>query len=190
MSAGEYAVTLSLIFLIAGVVALPKCLKALYLFVKHGPIESSVREVGEAVVRTLFYTGYIKTPVARLSIRSERDKIGVVRCSLGGATTYEKSLFLDSLEEILGPIVNPRYILVRKSLFWKMTRKDYHVVPDIIGKKKESAEYFSKMWSKYVGPSKLIYTRTAGGRRMLLRARGRAMSSAFQKRSERVKTWK
>ena len=67
---------------------------------------------------------------------------------------------------------------------------DYHAVPKIIGQKKEFALNFEKMWQKYVGVGKLVYTRTESGREILLKARMESLSASFQNKSERVSVWK
>ncbi len=171
-------------------VALPKCLKALYLFLRHAPVSSSMKQIGKAIIKSLAFAEMLETPVSKLKVVTTSHEKGIVSCSLKGGTTYEKSLFLNSMQEILGPIENPRYIMVRKTPLGRLIRKDYHVVPQILGKNKDIAEYFRKMWAKYVGSTALIYTRSAEGRKMLLKARGNAMSTSFQKRVDRIRSWK
>jgi hypothetical protein len=175
---------------ISALVALPKCLKALYLFLKHAPVRSSMKQIGKILVKSLTHANLIQTPISRLKVITASHQYGFVSCSLKGGTTYEKSLFLDSMQEILGPIGNPRYVMVRKTPLLRWIRKDYHVVPQILAKNKELAGYFAKMWSRYVGPTELVYTRNVEGRKILLKARGHAMSTSFQRRAERVRTWK
>ncbi len=94
-----------------------------------------------------------------------------------------------SLQEVLGPIENPRYVLVRKSWLGWLRRKDYHAVPATLGKNKDLAEYFRKMWARHVGPTDLVYTRTPEGRRFLLKARAHSMAQSFQRRAERLRCW-
>jgi len=175
---------------ISALVALPKCLKALYLFIKHAPVRSSMKQIGKILVKSLAHAGLIQTPFSRLKVVTASHQYGFVSCSLKGATTYEKSLFLDSMQEILGPMGNPRYIMIRKTPLLRWIRKDYHVVPQVLARNKELAEYFAKMWAKYVGSTELVYTRNVEGRKTLLKARGHAMSSSFQRRAERIRTWK
>ena len=43
-----------------------------------------------------------------------------------------KTLFLNSLQQVLDPIENPRYLLHRESRGWFATRRDYHAVPEEI----------------------------------------------------------
>jgi superfamily II DNA or RNA helicase len=186
----RYFVMLAIGFIIAIIIASPKCLKAFYLFIRHGPVSSSMEQIGKALIRAFCYTKLIKTPVSKLMVKSETDKDGFVHCSLVGGTSYERCLFLDALQEILGPIDNPRYILVRRAFLGRFLRTDYHVVPQELARKREYAEYYTVMWSKYVGPTKLIYTRTIEGRQMLLKARAYSLSTSFQKKAERAKAWK
>jgi superfamily II DNA or RNA helicase len=174
----------------AAIITLPMCLKALWLFIRNAPLESNVRQIGEALLKTLIYIKAIKTRESDLKVYAIEVGQGVFSCSLEGGTTYEKSVYLDAFEEIVGPIENPRYILVRKTPLGRLLRKDYHTVPTIIATKKEYAEYFAKMWSWRVGAMKLIYTRTEEGRRVLLKARTHSLASAFQKRAERRTCWK
>jgi superfamily II DNA or RNA helicase len=170
-------------------ISLPGMFKALYLFLKHGPISSSIKQVGNAVLKTLCKIDVIKTDVNKLRVVAVKGK-GFVRCGLEGGTSYEKAIFLESLEELLDQIENPRYLIVRKTLFGKLNRRDYHPVPKAIAVKKEWAEYFSKMWNKYVGNNHLIYTRNMVGRKALLNARQRSLAARLKKRSKRVSSWR
>jgi hypothetical protein len=58
-----------------------------------------------------------------------------------------------------------------------------------LGRNKDLAEYFRKMWSRHIGPTELVYTRTPEGRCFLLKARTHSMSRSFQSRAERLKSW-
>jgi superfamily II DNA or RNA helicase len=173
----------------AALTALPKCLKALWLFLRHGSIASSMKQVGKAVLKAMVQGEQIETSISQLKVVTRPLDYGFVSCSLKGGTARERSIFLDALQEVLGPIENPRYVLVRKSLLGWFLRKDYHAVPAALGKNKDLAEYFRRMWARYVGPTDLVYTRTPEGRRFLLEARTHSMSCRFQSRAERLKSW-
>jgi hypothetical protein len=173
----------------AALAALPKCLKALWLLLWHGSIASSMKQVGKAVLKAMVQGEQIETGISQLKVVTRPLDYGFVSCSLKGGTTRERSIFLDALQEVLGPIENPRYVLVRKSLLGWLVRKDYHTVPAVLGKNKDLAEYFRKMWARHVGATNLVYTRTPEGRRFLLKARTHSMSRSFQSRAERLKSW-
>lgn len=183
----SFLVILSFIAVVFALAGLPFFIKSLYLFVRHYSAESSFKMVGRAVLKSMAQMGVIETPIKKMRIRAAEDESGAVACSLEGATTYEKSLFLDAMQEILGEIDNPRYIFTRKSL---LGRRDFHSVPQMAAKRKETAEMFVRMWGRYVGSAELVYTRSEQGRLALLKARGAAMSEKDVKKCERVETWK
>ena len=76
-------------------------------------------------------------------------------------------------------IDNPRYIIVRKSRFFKALRSDYHAVPTLLGVNKTLAGTFEKNWRKRVGRCQLVYTRTLEGRKFLLKARVKSLAAQF-----------
>jgi superfamily II DNA or RNA helicase len=174
---------------IAALAALPKCLKALWLFLKHGSVASSMKQIGKAILKSLIHAELIETSHWHLKVVARRHNYGSVGCYLKGGTARERSIFLEALQEVLGPIKNPRYVIVRKTPLGWLMRKDYHAVPLMLGKNKDTAEHLRKMWNWYVGPTGLVYTRTPEGRSFLLRARTHAMSQSFQRRAERLRSW-
>ena len=182
-------IAILIICALAVMVALPRCLKALWLFLRHAPVASSIRQIGKALLRALVEADVIETRPAHIKVVTRRQSNGAVRCTLQGASTRERTVFLEALDEVLGPIKNPRYLLTRKTPLLRWLRRDYHVVPKVLGRRKGLAESFQRLWSKYVGPTELIYTRNEEGRRLLLQARGHSLSSAFVKRSRRLRAW-
>jgi hypothetical protein len=137
----------------------------------------------------MIQAGSIETDFARLRVVARRLDLGLVGCSLQGGSTRERSVFLEALQELFGPVQDPRYILIRRSSRGWFARKDYHSVPRALGKNKETAEHLQKMWSLRVGPADLAYTRTPEGLRFLLNARARSMAAGFERRAERFKSW-
>jgi hypothetical protein len=186
----QFWTAVAFVFLFAAIFFLPPCLKAVWLFIRHGTVESSLRQVGLAVARTLASIGAIRTPFSVLRVYSFPGDMGTAFCFLSRCTAEEASLFVRALREVLGVVENPRYLLVRQSRLVWWERQDFHPVPEVIGRKKEHATHFEKMWNRYVGRASLIFTRTIEGRRTLLVARTASLASAFQKKSERLSTWK
>lgn len=189
MTLRGFLILLGVASALAALAALPKCLKALWLLLWHGSVASSMKQIGKTVLRAMVQAELMETNVSQLRVIAQRLDYGFVGCSLKGGTTRDRSVFLEALQEVLGPIENPRYVLVRKSILGWFTRKDYHTVPKILGKNKEAAEFLRRIWSIRVGTADLIYTRTPEGRRLLLKARARSMAQSFQRRAERLKVW-
>lgn len=173
---------------IGAVAALPGALRALILLLKHGTLEGRIRQVGESLLDALCNAAVVTTDRTKLSITTERHD-GQVACTLYGGTVFERRQFIECLDELLGPVTNQRYIVLRKRPFGIGVQLDYHPVPDIIGRKKEWAEYFCRVWTKRVCPVSLIFTRTAEGRLTLLRARTGSLYSKFQDDTEIVSRW-
>jgi len=168
--------------------SLPRFLKAFWLGMRHHSLESSLQCVGLTLVEALKACGSVEP--GAWDVRAERDIDGGVRCWLEGASRRDGMLFASALGELLDPIENPRYILCRSdwSSLWR--KRDFQAVPEVLGRRKESAEAFAALWRRHVGPVSLVYTRTSEGRRILLMARHRALSTAFQPRAERLDAWR
>lgn len=168
---------------------LPTTIRTVKTMLRHLPIDGSLKQIGMALTEALCQSGHISTPFRRLSVSTVELKSGNVFLALQGSTFYESSLFADCLHEILAPIDNPRYLVIRAGSFWGMARDDYHAVPLRLAVTKEQANIFYRCWSKYVGPGDLIYCRSDSGRDSLLKARMQAFSSVFKPGSKRQDRW-
>jgi superfamily II DNA or RNA helicase len=175
---------------IAAIVSLPWALVGLWRLIRHGTPERSIWTIGRTIVQALQYTGLLNNQISQFRVYADHNSgDGSVYCWLGGGTGVEQTTFLRAMRELLGPIDNPRYLLAR-TRFWRLFREDYFAVPESLGRKKEFAEEFARLWRRSVGPVELVYTRTPEGRRTLLRARTHSLSSTFQHRTERVSSWR
>ena len=100
-----------------------KAYKSVRLYIGYRDITKDIRQISEALLHALHNSGHIKTDLSSLKIVAEANEKGAVYCHLEGESTYEKSVFINSLIEIIGPINNPRYVIIRKS---KMFFLPYH----------------------------------------------------------------
>ena len=161
------------------------------LYFKYRDISDDLNQIGEATLSSLVKIGLIKTDISKLFVRTSLDEYGTVFCHLDGGTTYEKSTFIQVLKEILSPPKNPRYVIIRKSLFLNIfSQSDFHPVPEVLGRNKDSAEYFEKQWSRNVGRCELVYTRSLRGRQILLKARVNSLASEFEDKTDAISIWK
>ncbi|NMO94375.1 DEAD/DEAH box helicase family protein [Paenibacillus lemnae] len=163
--------------------------KGIRLYMKHQSLESSMAEAGQVVYETL-YGMKLLTPKPHKHRLQASMEAGMVVCRMEGGSTQEQLLFLDSLQQLVAPINNPRYLIYRESRAGLLTRRDYYAVPEAIDRRKEDAERFYALWIQRIGPAELIYTRTTEGRKMLLTARLKAMSASFVPKSERISAWR
>ncbi|WP_233603949.1 DEAD/DEAH box helicase family protein [Pedobacter sp. KBW01] len=165
--------------------------KTLRLYLKYRDISKDIQQIGEALLAGLLKTGIIQTDISKIYVQSTVDEHGAIFCHLEGASTFEKSTFINALQEIIAPIDNPRYVIIRKNIFMLFAKqKDYHAVPELIARNKNLAEYFKQQWEKHVGSCDLIFTRTLEGRKMLLKSRIKSLSAQFQNKVEHVNKWR
>lgn len=174
----------------AALAAFPKLAKAGLLLLRNGSLEGSLEQAGKAVLIGLHAAGCLSD--------SERDcayfEIGVGLDGrrdiiVHGTSRAAERMIIDALDELLGPVRNPRYLLVRASWLGPRRRTDYHAVPAAIARRKESAERFHKAWRAHVGESRLVFTRTAEARLLLLRARARSFAAGFRRDVDLRSAW-
>ena len=142
--------------------------------------EGSVRRLAEALLQTLRLTGQIESP--DVTVRTEKRGDGV-ECGIENATVREKTLFAEAMGELLSPIGNPRYLLIRSLSVFGFTRRlsaQSYACPALLGVKKETAELFRKELEKSGDRFELVYTRSAEGRKLLLSCRLAANESREQ----------
>ena len=165
--------------------------KTLRLYFKYRDIAKDIQQIGDALLNALYRARAIHSDLSTLKVEALVDKGGAVYCHLEGGTTFEKSTFIHALREIVIPIDNPRYVIIRKSRSLLFVRqKDYHSVPEILGRNKKLAEYFAKQWERLVGSCELIFTRTIDGRKLLLKSRMKSLSAQLDDKVEHVNKWR
>ena len=165
--------------------------KTLKLYFKYRDISKDIQQIGDALLNALIKANTIKTDNSKLKVETSVDNWGAIYCHLEGGTTFDKSTFINALQEIIAPIDNPRYVIIRKNRFMLFVKqKDYHSVPEILGRNKNLAEYFKNQWERLVGSCDLIFTRTLDGRKILLKSRVKSLAAQFDDKVEHVNKWR
>ncbi len=146
--------------------------------------ESIVQAIAYAISNSLIHTGHI-SQTCRAS-GGDRGG-GWLRMHLENSTEEESKIFTKALEEVLGPLEKPRYVISRYSRFltdtWltkllpevlakylrpvKAKLVMYHSVPKILAGKKEDAEIFLRYWQEFVSPAELFYAHSHDGKQRL-----------------------
>lgn len=168
-----------------------KLVKSAKLYIKYRDITKDIEGVANALLKSLVETKNIKTPLEQLKVVTTVNDFGEVFCHLEGTTTYGKSIFTQSLEEVVSPVENPRYLVIRKSRFLKLFgQRDYHAVPDLLARKATLAAIFKKHWLTEVGPCEVFFARSEEGRAQLLKARFNNLAAEFEPQAEVISRWK
>lgn len=159
------------------------------LYIRYRDISKDLKNISEVVLQSLI-KAQVLTLNEKLEVATENDSNGAVYIYLKNGSAYEQSIFLQNIKELIDPIQNPRYIIVRKNkkmLF--LHQKDFHAIPEIIGRNKELASFFYESWKTKVGSCDLVYTRTIEGRKKLLQARIKSLSSQLNSTTESMSKW-
>ncbi|WP_428075991.1 DEAD/DEAH box helicase family protein [Candidatus Avelusimicrobium luingense] len=157
-------------------------IKPTWYYLRCSSPEKIIRQIAIVTVETLAAMKQIKANLQRINIRCETCPLDKsIFVSVGNVSPEENNLIMKSIREILDPIQNPRYLLVRKEFFGIWPTQDFFAVPSVISQKKEHAQIFYQLWKKYISECDLIFTRTPEGRKQLLYARSHAFSSLFRK---------
>ncbi len=129
----------------------------------------SIKTLGIAVYRTLAECGCI-APSAKVETNEDKH-FRYVGISLRNASIHDQNIFNTAMAEMLSPIENPKYILVKKQLFPKYNYKYSFACPSVIGKRKEYAELLAEKLKYSTGKFVLVYTRNENGRAFILKCR-------------------
>ncbi|PZX13057.1 type III restriction/modification enzyme restriction subunit [Breznakibacter xylanolyticus] len=164
---------------------------SLKYYLKYRDIAADIGRIAQALLHTLAEAGLLQTPVAELKAETGTDLYGSLTCHLKGGTSYDESLFINAIGEIVSPINNPRYVIIRKHQFMGIkTQIDFHAVPEVLGKNKRTADIFLKHWKKQVGATEMVFTKYYQGRKQLIHARMHAFANQFENASIRKNIWR
>ena len=167
-----------------------KSYKIIKNYLKFGFLFKILPKIGEALKESLVEMNFITTKSEAIFIKTDILPKGDVVVSINGTNDFESALFINSLEEILEPIKNPRYLILHTNWFKnELNIQNFYVVPQLFGDKKKNCLVFEKHWNQQVGKSKFIYTRHLEGRKMLLKARLLHVSNAFKKNTKKGVIW-
>jgi hypothetical protein len=86
------------LFIMCMIIMAPTTFKAIYLFIKHGPVKNSLRQIGITILKTLCHIGEVSTEYTKMRIVIEEGEYGVVFCRMEGGSNREKSVFLQAMQ--------------------------------------------------------------------------------------------
>jgi hypothetical protein len=150
--------------------------------------------IGKAVLLALCEADLLGRPgVLHVGQRSG----GYVRLFLEEAREEEAALFTAAVQEALGPLDRPRYVIPRSVHVARDTwlskflpsvvgryfqRRDLrqvmlHAVPAVLAKNKDLVAIFEKYWNRYVSPGEALYAHHGRGKELMAQARRQGWTS-------------
>jgi superfamily II DNA or RNA helicase len=149
---------------------------------------ASLRQLAAAVADALHAAGGTSVGAAAVSVHAGRD--GWLRCELE-APVEQSRLFVSSLDELLAPLADPRWLVSRLVLPVPAGTADrrrlalartlgrrveaavaWHAVPSWLSRSKARVSAFDDAWHAHVGPSRLVSGRDPEGQALLELLRG------------------
>ncbi len=177
------------LFGIAGVVVYGRKLyRSVKQYLRCKDISRQLNSLAGIVLYSLIHEKIIHTSVEKLKIVSSSDKNKNAFCYLTGGSQYENAQFVQTLQELVSQIDNPRYLLKCKRSLLFLKKDMYYPIPGIFAKNRKSADFFQKLWDKMLGKSELIFTRTIEGRDILLKLRFQSLLNR-NGRIEHIHKW-
>lgn len=153
------------------------------------PADAILFDLGKTLLASLRDVGAVSRNLSDEYVRVLETDLGGIQIFLDYASPEDSDVFARAYQEMLGPLRDARYLIERDSTslrglvyrpVWALVRwfmkqgtdiRAYHRVPDVLASRKQRAETLARYWETYVGGGRLIFTRTAEGRRLLLKAR-------------------
>lgn len=162
------------------------------------PTDAILYDLGKTLLASLRDIGAVSRNLSDEYVRVMETDVGGIQIFLDYASPEDSDTFARAYQEVLGPLRDARYLIERNSTslrgliyrpLWALVRaftrqgtdiRAYHRVPDILASRKQRAETLASYWQKYIGGGRLIYTRSAEGRRLLLQARAQETKQISQ----------
>ena len=161
------------VFMVAAMVALSVALwSPLKKLILHANPARSMKTLGIAVYKTLRDCDLI-SPSAKVEAVQDKN-LYVVRLYLRNASVHDQNRFNTAMAELLSPIENPRYLLIKKTRAGRYVYEQSYACPTILGKKKEYVETLAEHLKRDTGDFEVVYTHREEGRRLILTCRKRA----------------
>lgn len=164
---------------------------------------ATLAEIAHVLADALHLTGGVTLGASGVRVLAGDD--GWLRCELRGVPQQESELFAASLDELLAPLTEPRYLLSRlvvqvpvaRAARWRMAARravglqvdaavTWHAVPTWLARNRERAQALHQLWTARIGPSELLRAGTPEGAAVLELLRG---ADPFAVTSQMRTTW-
>ncbi len=145
-----------------------------------------VVQIARAVADGLREAGVLS--VGAEAVQVDIDHEGRYRCRVLGVSEESSMVFANALDEVVSPIVDPRYVLSRyvvapgpvsgerarraaKGLL-EPDGEVWHAVPTVVGRRNELVTAYAAAWTRWIGGGAPVFTRSPVGAGILAAQRG------------------
>ncbi len=145
--------------------------KLLLLIIRWRSPCSAMKRLSACVLKTMQQLNLVSKS-ARLNVANAIEGT-IVIIELKDGSLHDQNIFHTAIAELFSPIQNPRYLLIPKGIFGY--RYDRALAcPEALGKNEEYATALAINLKSMAGKLEPIFTRTANGRKLILKCRNRS----------------
>lgn len=120
-----------------------------------------VESIAKSILSAFQQNGTIRSENARVEVSGASNGLAI-DCTLRGGTLREKQLFAEAMRELLSPMSNPRYVVLKRVL--RMPQYSFSMAcPSLLGNNKQNAELFQKELRRQLGDVSVVYVRNEAG---------------------------
>ena len=138
----------------------------------------TLENLAAAVADGLAAAGLVGEGISAASVRVVVQPDGYYRCCLAGASLADSILFAGSLDELLSPLEQPRYLIPRYiaraptttrgalALLIRQSMRPgrgsavvYHAIPTALAATRQRANLFAEAWNRHVSPGEPLFER-------------------------------
>ena len=185
-AAGEGSTIITVALLACMVVMLPLLIRALLRAARVMSPKTMSGRLANALLLSLKQTGHVKSPGAKVHTVSSSLGDQLV-FSLRQASVHEKNIFAQAVSEMLSPIDNPKYLLIKRGVRGKLYWHSY-ACPAVLSAKKADAEMLQDNFSHFVGRFDLVFTYNAEGREALWKSSCRSYVNINEEITKKLTT--
>ena len=146
--------------------------KLIEFICKHISPSKSFISISKAILNSLKQLGIVHDG-AILSVKEDQYKINT-NISIKNATIYEQNIFNEAVKELLSPIDNPKYLILKKNTFGIYDYTYSFACPSVFAKNNKNVSIFKEHLKNSIGNMDIKYVYSEEGRKLLVTARKKA----------------
>lgn len=161
-----------LVMAVLGLFLMTKIYQIIGFFIKHISPSHSFIAIGKAILKTFKELKMIQGG-AKLFVREDELKIST-EIAIKKATLHEQNLFNTAITELLSPMKNPKYIIIKKNIHGHYDYNYSFACPTSLAKNAEIVNVFKDKLKHAIGSMDVKFVYTEDGRKLLVKCRKRS----------------
>ena len=165
----EFTIAGIVILACIGVYALKYFKNFSFFILNHTTPKQSFTSLSKTVLRTFKDLDVIQDGT-RMNV--EENDAGDICISIKNATLHEQNTFNTAIKELLSPIDNPRYVIVKNSIFKNKYEYNFSFAcPSAFANNSSNVEVFKRNLQHSMGSIDVKYVYSEEGRKLLVKCR-------------------